>query len=151
MTIDVRAAAELVADTRAADALGKFPPPPPCPKWCETDHANDFRSLVNWTRTHQVSRTVDVPSGCVRMYVTVHDRCWGSPGQWEQRDPVELSVSPQLGQFVNASRPDDVAALVSLVSLIGPEVAESIRAAALLVCSPAVTPVGEDQRADNPE
>lgn len=134
-----------MTDDRAAAALGEFPPPPPCPKWCETDHANDFRSLVNWTRHHQVSRTVDVPEGCVTMFVRVADRCWGSPGRWEQRDAVELSVSPQLGQFVNASRPDDVAALVALVGLISPEVRESIQAAALLVCSPEVTPAGEDQ------
>jgi hypothetical protein len=132
-----------MTDVRAA-ALGEFPPPPPCPMWCEIEHEkHDFRSTVTWIRPHLVQRSVDIPDGRVTMIVSVTDRYMG--GQWDQRDPVELSVSPQLGQFVNASRPDDVAALVALVGLISPEVAESIQAAALLVCSPAVTPAGEDQ------
>jgi hypothetical protein len=131
-----------MTDVRAT-AFGEFPAPPPCPTWCETDHANDFRSLASWIRNHRVSRSVDVPEGCVNMHVTVIDRCWGS--KWELRETPELSVSPRLGQYVNASRPDDVAALVSLVGLISPEVRESITAAALLVCPPEVTPEGEDQ------
>lgn len=131
-----------MTDVRAA-ALGEFPPPPPCPSWCEIDHNTDFKSLATWIRSHQVSRSVDIPEGCVIMHVTITDRCWG--GRWEQRDAPELSVCPRLGHYVNATRPDDVAALVSLVGLISPEVRESIQAAALLVSSPEVTPAGEDQ------
>lgn len=131
-----------MTDVRGA-AFEEFPAPPPCPTWCETDHAGDFRSLASWIRCHQVMRSVDVPAGVVTMFVTVVDRCWGR--KWEHRETPELSVSPGPGQFVNASRPDDVAALVSLVGLISPELHESIKAAALLVCPPEVTPEGEDQ------
>jgi hypothetical protein len=131
-----------MAEVRAA-ALGEFPAPPPCPTWCETDHTTDFRSLATWIRPHQVTRSVDVPEGCVTMHVTFTDRCWGA--KWERRDAPELSVCPWPGHYVNASRPADVAALVKLVGLISPEVRESIQAAALLVSSPEVTPAGEDQ------
>ncbi len=121
------------------DALsGEFPEPPPCPTWCETDHTRDFRTLVSWTRHHEVSRGVDVPGTRVEVWVTVVDRYYGQA--WEPREKPVLTVCPYLALFVRASRPEDVQALVALSSLISPEVAESVQAAALLVCSPAVTP-----------
>lgn len=132
-----------MTDDRAAAALGEVPPPPKCPSWCESDHADDFRTTVSWIRNHQVIRVADVPDGHVAVRVAVVDRLLG--GEWEQRDKPELAVSPNRGQYVRASRPDDVSALVSLVSLISPEVAEMAQGAVPLVSSPAVTPTGEDQ------
>lgn len=124
-------------------ALGEFPAPPPCPTWCETDHTGDFRTLVSWTRYHEINRGVDVPGSRVVVWVTVVDRYYGEG--WEQRDKPTLTVQPGPKQYVRASHPGDVRALVALASLISPEVCEAVLAAALLVSSPAVTPAGEDQ------
>lgn len=133
-----------VTDDRAAAALGEIPPPPPCPTWCETDHdTRDFRATVSWIRSHDVMRKAEVPRGHVAVWVTVVDRLLG--GAWEQRDRPELAVSSNPGQYVRASAPDDVSALVALVSLISPEVAEMAQGAVPLLSSPAVTPAGEDQ------
>ena len=131
-----------MTDVRAA-ALGEFPAPPPCPTWCETDHTGDFRTLVSWTRHHEINRGVDVPGTRVEVWVTVVDRYYGQA--WEPQEKPTLTVSPALALFVRAIHPEDVQALVSLASLISPEVAESVQAAALLVSSPEVTPAGEDQ------
>lgn len=131
-----------MADVRAA-ALGEFPAPPPCPTWCETDHTTDFRTLVSWTRHHNFSRGVDVPGTRVEVWVTSVDRCFGRA--WEPQEKPVLTVAPNIALFVRASRPEEVEALVALASLISPEVAEAVQAAALLVSSPEVTPAGEDQ------
>jgi hypothetical protein len=138
------------------DALsGEFPEPPPCPLWCEIDHNTDFKTLVTWTRHHEARRATDVPGACVVIWVSSVDRYYGKA--WEKRDKTTLTLEPAPGLYVRASEPEDVNALVVLASLISPEVAESVQAAALLVCtpevapavappsSPEVTPTGEDQ------
>jgi hypothetical protein len=124
-----------------AAVLGEFPPPPPCPSWCESDHATrDFRSLVSWIRYHRVSRGLEVRGTRVSVWVSVTDRFWAEA--WEPREMPELVVSPGVGHCVTATQPEDIGALVALAGLISPEVGEAVQAAALLVRSPEVTPVG---------
>jgi hypothetical protein len=130
-----------MTDVRAA-ALGEFPPPPPCPSWCERD--NDYKTRTSWRRTHYRLRSVTFRDAEVFVVLAASDTFYAD--RWEPRSTTQIEMGPMGGTvFADADSRFAVQGLNAVAGLISPEVCEAVLAAALLVSSPEVTPAGEDQ------
>ena len=143
-----------MTDVRAA-ALGEFPAPPPCPKWCTTNHEmDDYKTAVSWNRRHKMwGKAIDVADGgLVSVNLLTGENFVGD--RWEDRQPVELMLIPQFEDdtdsakgvlwFVMRDR-EAVRALLTLARMISPKVLAAVQTAVDLARSPEVTPAGEDQ------
>ena len=137
-----------MTDVRAA-ALGEFPAPPPCPAWCETDHAYyDTKLATAWFRNHFGVNYLEVDSA-LRVELFLKDVCYG--GRWQERVPTSLALRSidQDGMWSVTSR-GDVGLMIVVSARISPGIHAAVQAAAETmfpadVSSPEVTPAGEDQ------
>lgn len=120
---------------------------PPCPTWCSTDHAKD--SLTN-VRIHQ-HRIGSVPAlgaetgvTLARLDLYMPEGTWG-PAKWDV-NPTGISISwlPISGDArARSFDGSDLPAVLTVVEVLNPDVADLIRGAAAIAGIPCPEPTEE--------